>query len=305
MAPPEPIVSRLGSALFPVWFPFFKWISVRLPPEWIALVAEVTIERAVWGRESVRDAILDNHARVLGLSQADGRVESSAREMISRHSRLWIDLLRYSGRKDIDPHTLVSQHIGEEELLRAHRAGSGGILLTAHVGNFELGGLFLKELGLDLFAVYVPDPSPEVERHRARARAELGVKGIAVTSSPFAFLPMLRALKENSFLAMQGDRDVSGTGRPFPFFGETARFPVGPFRLAQTSGAPLFPVFVLQDPDGRYRTVVERPIRLDRRGTEAEKERALTLAMEEFVSILTRTIRENPTQWYLFTRFYR
>ncbi|MEO6326901.1 MAG: lysophospholipid acyltransferase family protein [Thermoanaerobaculia bacterium] len=304
MRPPEPIVSRLGSAFFPVWFPFFRWLSVRMDPDWIARLADITIERAIWGRESVRDAILENHAHVLGRPVTDGRVEASAREMISRHSRQWIDLLRYSGRPDIDPHTLVSEHIGEEELLAAQRAGVGGILLTAHVGNFELGGLFLRELGLDLFAVYVPDPSPAVERHRAFARAELGVKGIAVTSSPFAFLPMLRALKQNSFLAMQGDRDFSGTGRPLPFFGETARFPIGPFRLAQTSGAPLFPVFVLQDSDGLYRTVVEPPIRLGNLGTEAEKEAALTAAMQHFVAILTRTIRQDPTQWYLFTRFF-
>jgi KDO2-lipid IV(A) lauroyltransferase len=50
---------------------------------------------------------------------------------------------------------------------------------------------------------------------------------------------------------MQGDRDVSGTGKALPFFGRSASFPVGPFRLAALAGVPLLPVFVLQG-DGRY-----------------------------------------------------
>ena len=102
---------------------------------------------------------------------------------------------------------------------------------------------------------------------------------------------------------MQGDRDVSGTGRTLPFFGRSASFPVGPFRLAPVSGAPIFPVFVLQEDDGRYRTIVEEPIRVpNARGEEGEA--AVTAALARFVASMERTIRAYPTQWYLFTRFW-
>ena len=124
-----------------------------------------------------------------------------------------------------------------------------------------------------------------------------------MTSSPFASLPILRALRSNGFVAMQGDRDVSGTGRDMPFFGKTASFPVGPFRLAQVSGAPIFPVFVLQEDDGRYRTIVEEAIRVpNARGEEGEA--AVTAALARFVASMERTIRAYPAQWYLFTRFW-
>ncbi len=84
-----------------------------------------------------------------------------------------------------------------------------------------------------------------------------------------------------------------------------ASFPVGPFRLAQASGAPLFPVFVLQEGDGRYSTIVEEPIRIAHvRGAREADEAALAAAMKTFVATLSRTIRQNPTQWYLFTRFW-
>ncbi len=300
------IVAQLTHRTFGLWFSFFRWMARTLPPEWVARLAAATAERAIWERESVHDAIADNFAAVLGLSPKDRRVEEAGREMVSRHSRLWIDLLRYSGRGDVDARALLARRSGDERLLDARDAGRGAILLTAHVGNFELGGLFLRELGLSCAAAYVPDPSPVIEKHREDARRALGVTGIPVTSSPFAFVPLLRALREGRFVAMQGDRDVSGTGRAFPFFGRSASFPVGPFRLAALSGAPLLPVFVLQEADGRYRTHVDDPIRLTlAAGSRSEPEEGeLEAALARWVELLARVIRENPTQWYLFTRFW-
>lgn len=307
MSEPEPpaVVARLVHATFGLWFGLFRWMARRLPPEWVARLAAATAERAIWGRGSVRDAILANVGAVLGLPAGDRRVEETGRAMVSSHSRLWIDLFRYASRKDVDVGALVAGRSGAEHLLAAKEAGRGALLLTAHVGNFELGGLFLRDLGLSAAVAYVPDPSPVVEAHRAEARAALGLAGIPVTSSPFAFVPLLRALREGRFVAMQGDRDVSGTGRRLPFFGRISSFPLGPFRLAAASGAPILPVFILMEPDGRYRVTVERPIRLGPGpgSRSAPDERELSAALERWVGILTSVIAENPEQWYLFTRF--
>ncbi len=307
MTEPEPpaTVARMVHATFGLWFGFFRWMARTLPAAWVARLAEATAERAIWERESVHDAIVGNVAAVLGLPPADRRVEETGRAMVSSHSRLWIDLLRYASRSDVDVRGLVSRRVGTEHLLEAKEAGRGAILLTAHVGNFELGGLFLRDFGLSAAVAYVPDPSPVIEAHRADARAALGMEGIPVTSSPFAFVPLLRALREGRFVAMQGDRDVSGTGRALPFLGAAVSFPLGPFRLAAVSGAPILPVFILMEPDGRYRITVEPPIRLGLApGSRSEPdERELSAAMERWVAILTSVIVGHPEQWYLFTRF--
>jgi KDO2-lipid IV(A) lauroyltransferase len=124
-----------------------------------------------------------------------------------------------------------------------------------------------------------------------------------VDRSPFGFLPVFRALERNMCVAMQGDRDVSGTGRAMPFFGKTASFPIGPFRIAQASGAPVFPVFVLQEEDGRYRTIVEEAIRVPQaRGAAADE--AVVAGLAAFVARMEAMIRAYPTQWYRFTRFW-
>jgi lauroyl/myristoyl acyltransferase len=297
------IVPNFVNVTLGLWFPFFRWMARTLPPVFVARLAKATAERTVWEREAVREAILDNFAAVLDLPRNATAVERTGREMISRHTRSWIDFLRYSGRRGVDPRSLLASRSGDERLVAASRDGRGAILLTAHVGNFELGGLFLAQLGLKVAAVYVPDPSPVVERHREDARRMLGVRGLPIDTSPFAFLPVRKALEENIFVAIQGDRDVSGTGRRMPFFGKSASFPVGPFRLAQASGAPIFPVFVLQEDDGRYRTIVEEAIRVPNvRGEEGDA--AVVAALASFVASMERTIRAYPSQWYLFTRFW-
>jgi KDO2-lipid IV(A) lauroyltransferase len=222
--------------------------------------------------------------------------------MLGHHSRSWIDLLRFSARPPADLDVVVPRRAGTEHLVAARDAGRGAILLTAHVGNFEIGGFFLGAIGLKVAVVYLPDPSPVVERDRNAARDRLGIRSLPLTSELSA-VKILRSLDEGYFVAIQGDRDYSGNGRKLPFLGRSVSFPVGPFRIAAAAGVPLLPVFILREKDGRYRTVVEEPLRVEAasRRERGEAERA---AMEAFVSILERTIRENGEQWYVFSRFW-
>ena len=244
-----PVVSRLTHATFGLWFPFFRWLVTAFPPEWVARLAAATAERAMWGRENVREAILENHAAVLGLPPWRREVEESARAMLGHHSRSWIDLLRFSARPPTDLEAVVPERVGTEHLLAARDAGRGAILLTAHVGNFEIGGFFLQAVGLKVAVVYLPDPSPVVERDRTAARDRLGIRSIPLVSELSA-VKVLRSLEEGDFVAIQGDRDYGGTGRKMPFLGREGSFPVGPFRIAPAARGPLLLVRGGRGPEG-------------------------------------------------------
>lgn len=297
-----PIVSRLTNATFGLWFPFFRWLVLRFPPEWVARLAAATAERAIWAREPVREAILGNHAALLGLPPWRREVEESARAMLGHHSRSWIDLLRFSARPPSDLDDVVPVRVGTEHLVAARNAGRGAILLTAHVGNFEIGGFFLGAVGLKVAVVYLPDPSPVVEHERRAARDRLGIRSLPLTSE-FSAVNVLRSLEEGYFVAIQGDRDYGGNGRRLPFLGRSVPFPSGPFRLAAAAGVPLLPVFILREKDGRYRTVVEAPLPVAA-ASRAERDEAERSAMEAFVAILERTVRAHGEQWYVFSPFW-
>jgi KDO2-lipid IV(A) lauroyltransferase len=122
-------------------------------------------------------------------------------------------------------------------------------------------------------------------------------------TSELSAVKILRSLEEGYFVAIQGDRDYAGTGRTLPFLGRSVSVPVGPFRIAAAAGVPLLPVFVLREDGGTYRTVVEAPIRVEA-SSRGQREEAEKAAMQEFLSILERTVREHGEQWYMFSRFW-
>jgi Lauroyl/myristoyl acyltransferase len=101
------------------------------------------------GRESVREAILENHAAVLGLPAVAARGGGVGPRDAGAPLALLDRPAPLLGPAPDDLDALVPERVGTEHLVAARDAGRGAILLTAHVGNFEIGGFFLQALGLE------------------------------------------------------------------------------------------------------------------------------------------------------------
>ncbi len=110
---------------------------------------------------------------------------------------------------------------------------------------------------------------------------------------PATSLALLAALRRNEIVAVQGDRATGGPSDVLvPFFRAPAAFPIGPFRLAAASGAPVLPVFCVLAEDARYRIYMEAPIWVER-GGEAS-------GLGRLVTILERYLADFPDQWFAF-----
>src|SRR5262249_46400949 len=144
--------------------------------------------------------------------------------------------------------------------------GKGVLLVTAHLGNWELGGLMLAEIKQPIHVVLVPDIYPAVERVRRRLHARAGVAEIRIDRTFGPTLAVMRALQSNAIVAMQGDRDFDNSGIAMPFFGREAYFPRGPLRVAMATEAVVLPSFIVRVPDGRYRAIIESPLPIERGG---------------------------------------
>ena len=175
------------------------------------------------------------------------------------------------------------------------------LLLTGHLGNWEIGGLMLAEMRQPIHVVLVPDIFPAVERARRALHERAGISEIRVDRSFAPTLAVLRALKSNAIVAMQGDRDFNNTGIAVPFFGKEAFFPRGPLLMAMSTSATVLPAFIVRVPDGRYRAIVEEPLAIVREG---DRETALAENVRRYVAILERYVAANPEQWYCFYPFW-
>ena len=301
MASRSRLVRAVASATSHLWFPATLLVARSLPRR-----VATPLARGVGGayfrfRPRYLRAIRANLSVILGQAPDAQAVRRAAAEMVRGHSSVWLDFLAFASRPPREAAQLVESVVGFSRLVEGRLKGKGVLLVTAHLGNWEIGGLMLAEVKQPIHVVLVPDMFSGVERARRRLHSRAGVIEIPVDRSFVPTLSVLRALDRNAIVAMQGDRDFDNTGVAVPFFGREAYFPRGPFRVAMATGAAVLPAFVVRVPDGRYRAIIEEPLEIDRSG---DRDAALARNLARYVAVLERYVRAYPEQWYCFYPFW-
>jgi Kdo2-lipid IVA lauroyltransferase/acyltransferase len=199
---------------------------------------------------------------------------------------------------------LIGRHASDRHLDDALAAGSGAILISPHLGNWELGALGLAEKGYRMNILTFREPDEKVNELREVLRHDRGINFIYVDrndSSPLAIIEAVNALRRNEVLALLGDRDGSSHTLDFDFFGRSTQIPMGAAYLAMASGAPVIPVFVPLE-RGRYTTIMEEPLYFS--AGRAGKTEALREGTNRLLRVFERYIRKYPDQWYNFYDYW-
>jgi KDO2-lipid IV(A) lauroyltransferase len=301
MASRNSAVRALASAASYVWFSISLLLARTLPRRLMYALAHHTIAAYLRLRPKFRAAVQSNLSVILGEPADSAAVGRKAIELIDAHFAAWVDFLHFATRPPEESALLIESVVGFDRIVEGRAKGKGVLLVTAHLGNWEVGGLMLAEVRQPIHVVLVPDIYPAVERARRRLHERAGVTEIPIDRSFGPTLAVMRALEKNGIVAMQGDRDFNNTGIAVPFFGRDAFFPRGPFRVAMATEAVVLPAFIVRVPDGRYRAVVEEPLAIER---GADREAALRENLLRYVALLERYVRASPEQWYCFYPFW-
>jgi len=222
-----------------------------------------------------------------------------------KYSRNWTDVMLMIRLRGEQLFSLIGHRSDSGPLDDALAAGTGAILVSPHLGNWELGGLGLAEMGYRLNVMTFREPDETVNDLREQCRAERGIGIIYVDrndSSPLAIIEAVNALRRNEIVALLGERDGSSHTLRLDFFGRPADVPVGAAYLALTSGAPVIPVFVPLEGD-RYSTYMEEPIYF--RGKHGEHAAVIREGTERLLRVFEQYIRRYPDQWYNFFSYWR
>lgn len=231
-------------------------------------------------------------------------VEPHVISLFYKFARNWCDIMLMTRLSGPALHSLVGRRSDSKPMDDALAAGTGAILVSPHLGNWELGGLGLADQGYPVNVLTFREPDERFNRERERLRKERGIRFIYVDrhdASPLAIIEAVNALRRNEVLALLGDRDGSSHTIQLDFFGQPTNIPVGAAYLSLASGAPVIPVFVLLE-KGRYATIMEEPIYFQ--GGHGEHGSAIRSGMERLVAVFERYIREYPDQWYNFYEFW-
>jgi len=179
------------------------------------------------------------------------------------------------------------------------RQGKGVILLTAHLGNWELGGIVVPQLGYPLLGVALPHKSKKVDKFFNDKRES---KGLGVLPLGNAAKGCLKALTRNQLLALVGDRDFTNKGRVADFFGKPAIFPEGAAVFSLHTGAMIVPTFMLRNQDDTFSLVMDKPLQFSLSG---DRDKDIDTIISQSKAVFERYIRAYPDQWYMFRRFWK
>lgn len=187
-----------------------------------------------------------------------------------------------------------------EHLEKARAQGEGALVLTPHLGNFELAMRAAPLLGLPVTVIGRPLRNPLLREHMRRLRTSTGAELIAHRNvAP----RMLRALKQGRIVGVMNDQYSKRSRGVFvPLFGARCSTSAGPAILALRSGAPIVPFYVHRDgPDHHCATFLE-PIQARRTGSREADVEALTARCN---AVIEAMIREHPEEWMWAHRRFR
>ncbi len=275
-----------------------SWLSRILPMKfayWAGLrIADQYYRRNVKGRE----AVMSNLRQVLaarGVTPADDTLDGLARKMFQYFGKYLVDFFRYARLTEKDVKHIVSiEH--REYMDQCMKPGKGAILVTAHIGNWELGGAVVAALGYKVNALVLPQRLDRLNRMFQRQRRRRGMNVIQVGGGRSA-LVVVRLLRRGEVVALLGDRDFTEKQEPIPFFGKPARIPRGPAWLCVKTGAPILAGFLIRQVDDTFLMKLYPPI-FPQPGDTVESIRA------RVCGILESVIGEYPHQWYIFDDFW-
>jgi lauroyl/myristoyl acyltransferase len=177
----------------------------------------------------------------------------------------------------------------------------GAIVLTAHMGSYDLGAaLFAQKFSREIRMVRAPEPDALTERHLATSLQETGAGAVKVdynTAGALLSFDLLSAIRGGEIVSIQGDRAIGGvahgTGK---LFAHDIEIPTGPFTLGLVAQVPIYPLFIVRAGYRRYRIVVREPIQVVR--NELGRDAAIAAALSRWCVVLEDVIAHYWDQWF-------
>jgi len=176
----------------------------------------------------------------------------------------------------------------------AHRRGRGVIVLTGHIGCWELLGALICGRGYPLHVLARPLREERLDALVRRLREGYGARALDARRSLRAALQVLRS---GGAVGLLLDLNTGEAGVQVPFFGRPAWTPLSAAWLARKSGAAVVPMAIGRAANGRHLVRTLPPLEFG--PGEATRER-LEADTAVCVAAIEELIRHDPTQWIWF-----
>ena len=189
---------------------------------------------------------------------------------------------------------------GKENLLNTIKSPKGLIMISAHIGNWEMGHLFVSRYIQKSLIVVVQNQPDIIERiiHKLRTST-----GNTIISKKGAMIKLVRTLRKGKMIGLLIDQGTSRReGVDVTFFGHKTNATYAASLLAARYNCPVLPVYCIRESDAKLTVVVEPPLKLqktdDVHSDLQTNTQIMTDSVEKIVSLY-------PEQWLWFHKRWK
>jgi len=264
-----------------------------LPTKVGYLIARLTADTVYIFWPSLRASVVANMRAVLGSEVDNATLKRAVRGILRNAAKNYFDLIHLPHMKLDDIDSSITVH-GWHNFEDALRRGKGVILVTAHLGSFDMAGQILAARSAKVTAL-VEELKPAVLLSHVIALRRS--KGLTCIPAQLGVLGVVtEALRRGEAVGLVCDRDIGKDGFKSKFFGKETTLPVGAVRVAMRTGAAVVPAFNLRRGDSRYDAYFEPALDIIPSGNDA-----VARNMEQLIAVMEKYIRTSPEQWVILS----
>jgi KDO2-lipid IV(A) lauroyltransferase len=278
------------------------WAAVRGVPTPVAkgafqLAADLAAKRGGPGVRQLRR----NYARVVPKA-GPAELDQLVRDGLRSYARYWMETFRLPGMDHKAIYERVNERfVGAQLIDAALERGKGAVMALPHNGNFDISGIWLVNHAGSFTTVAERLKPESVYQRFLSFRESLGFEIVPASGGEVApYRVLIERLRANKIVCLPADRDLSRRGIPVTFFGEEARMPAGPARLAAMTGAQLLLAdnYFTDEADGPgWGVRIHTPILVHGRDEVAA-------ATQRMADGFAADIAANPVDWHMMQKLW-
>lgn len=191
---------------------------------------------------------------------------------------------------------------GEENLQKIAAQKKGGILLSAHIGNWDVAGHLFRRLETPVNIVLYDGEHEQIKEYLEGVTGKRVMKIIVIKNDLSHIYAINDALAGNELVCMHADRFMEGNKTmSAAFLGEKAKFPMGPFLLAAKFKVPVSFVFAMKESKMHYHFFASEI----KEYSNADKQSVMQEMLNDFVGEMEGKLKQYPDQWFNYYNFWQ
>lgn len=189
------------------------------------------------------------------------------------------------------------EHEGVEHLQAMDQNKTGGFLISAHLGNWEIAGQLMKRFNTPVNIVLLDGEEEQIKKVMDDAMGDRHFKTIAIKNDMSHMFKIHEAARNHELICIHGDRFLPGAKTYEELFlGENAHFPAGPFVMAAKLGLPVSFVYGMKETTSKYHFYCTPPL---------TPQNSATAVLKSYVEKLEEMVGLYPNQWFNFYPFWK